>query len=131
MGVYATQADFLAYSEGSTITDAAKFERILARAERDVDSILPPREVVAATGLKYDPLTQLAAYQRTALSRAACAQAEYRIKMGEEFFREHQLPQVSGPDFSHSGTLPYIGPKVSRELASGNLLTRWLSLARR
>ncbi len=45
-----------------------------------------------------------------ALTRATCAQAEYRVAMGPEFFIEDQYGFVAGPDFSRRGELAYIGP---------------------
>jgi hypothetical protein len=41
MATYATQADFELYVEGWVTTDAAALERLLLRAERDVDRLLP------------------------------------------------------------------------------------------
>jgi hypothetical protein len=42
--------------------------------------------------------------------------------MGEEFFVKAQYQSLSGPDFSTSGRLPRIGPKVWDELVRCDLL---------
>jgi hypothetical protein len=123
---YATQADFEAYAIGWTTTDAVELNKILMAAERDVDRVLgyqaPARE---ATGLRLDP-TDLSTGWATALKRAVCAQAEYRIEKGPEFFRSAQYASVGGPKFSTTGVLPDIGPNVYRELAAApGLVSAW------
>lgn len=116
MATYATVSDFEDYSEGWVTTDAPALERILEKAERDVDRILGYQGVRPdAQALKVVP-ADLAVRDRDALRDAVCAQAEYRIEMGERFFRQAQRQSVSGPQFSTTGTLPRIGPKVREEL---------------
>lgn len=121
MPTYATRAAFEAYVEGWTTDDPAALDRLLERAERDVDYAAGGWPIDPATGLKFDPAT-LPTWQADALSRATCAQAEYRHSMSEEFMVKAQHSRVSGPDFTVDGELPYVGPKVLRELASGGLL---------
>lgn len=122
MPVYATRADCLTYIEGLTISDNASFDRLIDRSERDIDHAAGAWPVVdTTTGLKFDP-ADLPAWQTAALRRATCAQVEYRLTMGEEFMAKAQPDQMRGPDFAVVGRLPYIGPKVLRELASGGLL---------
>lgn len=119
---YATPTDFEAYVEGWTTTDAPALDRLLARAERDIDglaSVLPTLD--DTTGHKFDPAA-MSARDADVLKRATCAQAEYRFTMGEDFMRRAQLAEVQGPDFTTKGTLPYIGPKVMRELAGTDLI---------
>ena len=116
MPVYALGADFPSYVEGWTTTDAVALDRLLERAERDVDGLLGDYARQPATGLKLDPAA-LTTHQASALRRATCAQAEYRIEMGEEFFVQAQYTYVAGPDFQRRGELPRIGPKVLPELA--------------
>lgn len=117
MATYATVSDFEEYSEGWTTTDAAALERILERAERDID------RVISYQGPRPDNQTlklvpaNLSLRDREAIRDATCAQAEYRIEKGERFFRQAQHQSVSGPQFSTTGTLPRIGPKVAEELA--------------
>lgn len=60
--------------------------------------------------------------QVTALRRATCAQAEYRDQMGEDFFIKAQWQSVSGPEFTTQGKLPFLGPKVFRELNGSGLI---------
>lgn len=125
MSTYATLTDLRAYApvaaDPGALNDAAA-QRVLDHAERDVDAQLavPAGTARQPSGLKYDPAT-LEAWKRAALSRAVCAQAEYRLVMGEEFFIKAQHENVRGPDFSTSGRLPEIGPKVDRELAGTGL----------
>jgi hypothetical protein len=184
--LYAVAADYESFVEGWTTTNSAALDRLLERAERDVDSIVGPwgftttvgshtlptttitvasvpqqtpttgtiivagqsvtytgitsttftgtaggtGEVPAgspvyrraASGLKFDPLSQLTSVQALALKRATCAQAEYRFEMGEEFFVQAQYGQVSGPDFSQTGKLPRVGPTAVQELQGYGLL---------
>jgi hypothetical protein len=122
MATYATQADLEAYVEGWVTDDVDATERLLERAERDVDSILvsPVPGGRQTGGLRLDPAS-LPDWQKTALQRATCAQAEYRFTMGEEFFIRAQHDRVQGPEFRTDGRLPYIGPKVERELAGTGL----------
>jgi hypothetical protein len=120
---YATLADCLAYSEGLTVSDNAAFDRLIERAEGDVDQLLVTVPYLTEGGRKYDAdgLAALEDFDREALRRATCAQAEYRVTMGEPFFRKHQFSEVAGPDFTTKGTLPMIGPKVLRELQGSSI----------
>lgn len=113
-----------AYIEGLTIDDPDGFDRLIAKAERDVDRALGlyfHRD--ETTGLKIDPTTLIQADQDV-LSRATCAQVEYRIEMGDAFFTRAQFQQAQGPDYATTGTLPYIGPAVVRELEQSPTLLR-------
>jgi hypothetical protein len=125
MPTYATSAELTDYvadtpAAASLPTD---LDALLGRAERDVDSILitPVPGGRETTGLRVDPAS-LPDWQAQALSRATCAQAEYRVTMGEEFFVRAQHDRVYGPDFRTDGQLPHIGPKVERELAGTGLV---------
>lgn len=126
MPTYATATDFTTYSEGAVIDDAVGTDRLLERAERDIDSCLIGP--LLTSGLKYDPtLTDstaagyLTSAQKQLLMRATVAQAEYRLAKGEDFFIHAQYDRVSGPDFTTEGRLPYIGPKAVREIAATGL----------
>lgn len=124
MPTYTTQADFEAYVEGWVTDNPAALDRLLERAERDVDSVIGYSATRnQTTGLKLNP-AELETWRAAALSRAVCAQAEYRNKMGEDFMVRAQHGAVSGPDFSTSGRLPYIGPKVLIELEGTSLAQR-------
>lgn len=128
MPSYATQQEFEAYVEGWTTSDPAALARLLERASRDVDSVLTAFSV-ESNGLRFGEIRTtnpkgLATWQADALSRATCAQAEYRNLQGEEFFVAYQHESVSGPEFSTKGRAPYIAPKVARELVATGLVLR-------
>ncbi len=129
MPAYCTEAEFTAYVEGWVTDDAAALARLLERASRDIDRLVGPWEVNATTGFKFldvlSPLSfidELEAHQVQAIKYATAAQAEYRVAMGEEFFVRDQYDSTSGPDFSASGRLSKIGPKVWSELQGNDLL---------
>lgn len=102
MATYATQTDMEAYVEGWVTDDATALERILLRAERDVDRVLGPLRSREDTGLKLDPATDLTEEQRRALARAVCAQVFHRITTRGEG-SAGELPRaakrIKGPDF--------------------------------
>lgn len=123
-GRYATVEDVRAYTAlAAQVPDDADLQFILDRAERDVDSELvePVPWGRQASGLKYDP-TGLETWRAVALNRATCAQTEYRLAMGEDYFIRAQHTSERGPDFAVDGKLPYIGPTVYRELSGAALV---------
>lgn len=127
MPTYATPDELAAYVADSGVALPADVDALLERAERDLDRIVGHRAVDAASGLKFVPAS-LSTGERADLSRATCAQAEYRAMMGEAFFVREQFDRVSGPEFSTEGALPRVGPKVWEELAGSGLLkltTSW------
>ena len=127
MATYATAADFEAYVEGWDTTDAAALERLLGRAERDIDGLLGYHPIIAATGRKIDPAT-LEDWEAEALARAVCAQAEHRHLVTEPALAGATptpgLKRVKGPDFEKEYAVsvaapkaaPYYGRKVRHEL---------------
>lgn len=124
MATYANIANFEAYVEGWTTTDPAALERILERAERDVDRVLGPLRRRDDTGLKLDPL-ELTEPHRDALARAVSAQAYHRIKrLGEGTGGATPAKKrVKGPDFEteYADGPPVVGngrlaPEVADEL---------------
>lgn len=121
MSTYAHPQDLTNYLADTNVTapvDAGAADRLLQRAEYEVDTLLAGFGVPnSSTGLKYNPTVDLQDWQQSALARAVCAQAEYHLVMGDEFFVQGQYDQWQGPDFGASGKLPYFGPKVSMELA--------------
>lgn len=130
MPTYADKDACEAYTEGLIVTDADQFDRVIERAERNVDTLLtvPGRPDVAGPKLADADLAAMGARDRERLERATCAQTEYRVEMGEEFFARHQHARTSGPDFSVDGQLPWIGPKVLGELegfAFARVQTDW------
>jgi hypothetical protein len=132
-GIYATKAEWLAYTDDGTAATPTlsdpNLEKLLAAAERDVDRYLRPywTRIEGTTLLFGLPKTtnqqRLTAAQVAALSRITCARAEYRALKGSVFFAEDERSSVSGPDFNVSGKLDKIGPKVRDELRDSGLLT--------
>lgn len=127
MPSYAQRADCVDYIEGLQVDDPVAFDRLIERAEKDVDQALGSYPRNDDTGLKLAPL-ELDTNDRATLRDATCAQVEYRLAMGEDFFVKAQFAEVSGPEFSTKGTLPRVGPKTWQELEASNLLrltTTW------
>lgn len=118
---YATVQDLEGYVEGWSTDDEDAAERLIARAEDDVDWLLGVRPILDATGRKLDPAS-LWDWQAAALRRATCAQAEYRWALGEDFFRRSRPTHVKGPDFETFDKQPVIAPKAIRELQGAGLI---------
>jgi hypothetical protein len=121
--LYVTGADFTAYVEGWVTDDAAALDRLLERAERDVEALFPLIPIVTTgtyAGHRFDP-AGLAAWELAALKRAVCAQAEYRFTIGEEALAGPTPGDVKGPDFevSYPGGKgrPRYSSKIAGELA--------------
>lgn len=128
--VFATVADLVAYTEGLTAptpagADEARIKRIIERAEIQVDNLLTwTGEPLAQDATESQPAVyrsldpaDISAADRYFLSRAVCAQAEYRLQQGEAFFSSAQYERAKGPEFETTGRLPNIGPKVWEELS--------------
>jgi hypothetical protein len=123
---YATEQDLEEYlldAEGIDVPEGEAAERLLARAEADVDLVLGPIARNATTGRKIDPAT-LTTIQRAALSRATCAAAEWRLAMDEDdlVVQEDGIRAVAGITFAPMPRPP--GPKVLEELADYGLVKR-------
>ena len=117
---YAVREDFEEYVEGWSTTDPDGLDRLLYRAQMDVNDLLTgPADV--NTGLRVNP-ARLSIYQAQQLADAVCAQAEYRNAMGEEFFRRNEPQSIQGPDFSRQGRSGRYGGKVYRHLRQAGLL---------
>jgi len=118
---YATASDLRSYT-GLSSTDMpdATASALLAKSERDIDSICVVDRPVLTDGRRFDP-SALSDAEALALRRATCAQAEYRHVMGNDFFIRWQYRKVTGPDYTTEGTLSQIGPAVGRELAATGL----------
>lgn len=110
------------YIEGGTGLDAAAIERYIARAEPYVDIACGP-SVVWDSGRRFNPALMPEPYL-SGLDRATCAQVEYMLLQGDEFFVQNQYASVSSPDESTTGRISYIGPKVRVELGLVGLINR-------
>ena len=134
MATYATADEFTSYVEDGTVdwttTSAPNLEKLLAAAERDVDAWLAPfwGETEANGRLFGSPKTTnekaLTAGQVRKLTDLTCARAEYRALKGATFFAEDERESVEGPDFSFSGKLDRVGPKVREHLRRSGLTAR-------
>lgn len=122
MATYATATDLADYLSASGVLNHfadADTEKLLQRAERDVERAAGPGPLLAS-GLRFDPVS-LSSSRRTALMRATCAAAEYRLQVGEDALvggdemlpSELQLVRRAGRQ----------GPKVLEELAGFGLIT--------
>lgn len=122
---YATPEDFERYVEGWKTEDKAALERTLHRASKDVDRQVGFGWSTESNGLKFgepeDNPKKLPDRQLEALRDATCAQAEYRIEKGEDWFVHGQYKSTSGPDFGTQGKLPRFGPKAREELQNSGL----------
>lgn len=104
--VYATRTDFEEYVEGWVTDDAAALDRLLERAERDVEALFPLLPIVVAAtagvyrGHRFWPEAMLLEHELDALKRAVCAQAEFRFDVGEETLAGASPIKVTGPDFT-------------------------------
>lgn len=102
--LYAARADVETYIEGWVTDDAAALDRLIERAERDVDALFPLLPIITTgtyAGRRFDPTT-LATYERQALINCVCAQAEFRFTKGEELLAggvPRVQSRVKGPDF--------------------------------
>ena len=124
---YATVAQFKAYSTLYKDLQDAEITALLVGATRDIDATVGATNERLDDGRRFDPST-LTTADAGVLSRATCAQAEYRKEMGERFFIRPQHAEVSGPDYGTKGKLQRIGPRVWDELAGSGVLrlsTQW------
>jgi hypothetical protein len=137
-----TNEDLQAVIPGLVIDNLTIMNQLIVDCEWEIDSILglwtrdpttgrkinPNNIVQVATIIPYAselfaPLTRgITIYQLHALRRAVCAQVEYHLKMGEDFFLRPHYTTVSGPQFSRTGETPdRIAPKARQHLAGTGL----------
>ena len=137
MATYATEAELTAYAAGTSYAgripgQAADRTRLLELAEQDLDQeAFPVEEIDSTTGRKVVVADLDDETEVPALSRAVCAQALYRIEMGDEHFVRAQRQRVAGRGFSREGKLPIVGPQAFRELQAADLLRLSTSVGRR
>ena len=133
MPTYATRADCLAYTEGLVVTDNAAFDRLIERAERDVDRVLRVDHRDGRTGgVKVPDVGELDGRKGEGLTRATCAQVEYRVALGEEALRTRQPKRVSGPEFTVEHATEQdarSAPKMLEELQRVGLLRATVAAA--
>lgn len=119
MAIYATQADFEAYVEGWVTDNPAALARIMDRAERDVNAFLNWRWNLFTA----PEFALLPEDFRFGLRDATCAQTEYRLLMGEEFFVETPTA-IAGPDYTTDRPASRFGPKARNELLRTGVISR-------
>lgn len=117
---YAAADNLRAYISQTLSEQNTELEAILRRAEREIDLYLPDPGS-DATRLKI-VLSELSVYTAGCLTRATCAQAEYRLHMGEPFFIQKDVP-VSGPGIDSDRAQPRLSPKAVEELVDGGFLS--------
>lgn len=119
MSTYASQADFEAYVDGWVTDNPTLLQRELDRAESDVNWFLHWRQT-PFTSLEF---LALPPEWQAGLKHAVCAQTEYRLTMGPEFFVEQPTP-VAGPDYTTVKAPPTFGPKAREELLRNGIISR-------
>lgn len=121
---YADATYFEAYAPNFNVTNPTALEDVLVKASRDVEYAVGRYGRDETTSQKFDP-TVMTAWQLTCLKNAVCAQAEYRMMKGEEFFVNFRPQSTSGPDGRVEGKEPYLAPRASLELTQGRLFKLW------
>lgn len=115
--LYADVEDLEAHVEGTAYEGRLPddVERLLELAERDIDQqafkALPRRD-----GAPKLDLGLLDRERRQGLAAAVCAQAVYRVEMGDEHFVRTRVPSRPG-----NPTHPILGPEAQRELDAAGL----------
>lgn len=99
-GTYTTVTAVRSYAPELSMQDDDSIKNTIRKAERDVDGYAgfggAPN---VDTGLRFDPVSDLDVTTRDALSRATCAQTQYRFYMGDAFFvDEVQYIEVRGDE---------------------------------
>jgi hypothetical protein len=113
------------------VDDTVLLTKVMARAEKQVDEKLSGWGPNLAGGLAVDPDVDLDAEERECLEDAVIAQTEYRLSMGEEFFRTNEPDSMSGPDYSRSGKLGKFADEAWSALRRGGLVEQWTSSSSR
>lgn len=117
---YASVVDVRAYAP--ELNDQAD-DAILAeipKAERDIDWYAGYSGTIdETTGLRFVPLSSLEVRQAKAITRATCAQVQYRLYMGQSFtVDEMQYAEVQGQDQTVVGA-QRVGPQARSEFPAG------------
>ncbi len=127
--IYAQIADLDAYMGASDyLPDNPHKQALIEQCQRDLDlwagyarghTDNPPDYTAfdpTNTGLQPGDRLFLQPWQITGLNRATCAQAEYRLAEGPEFFMQPPGLVTEGPDYTISGFRPRLAPKALYEL---------------
>lgn len=130
MATYASAELLAEYVAGNALVrlpEGEDVERLLERAERDVDRVLGPYPPDPATGLKFDP-GELTTAQRGALARATCAAAEFVLAQGPELLTGADDGVAAAGSVSYSlRPAPRQAPRLLEELAGHGLIARTLT----
>lgn len=124
---YAKESDFVDYAPDIP-AQSDDINRLLIEAEGDIDSIFSGRPIITgpvgnpAIGYRFDTAT-MSDTHKVGLIRATCAQAQFRHRMGPDFFVVPPYSKVIGPDFTTESVPPKVGSKVRRELLRGGLIS--------
>lgn len=128
---YASRSQVEDYIGANLVGDTASIDFLLREATRDIDNFIGPSLPRQDDGTTFGDIT-LPGYtnphgmtdiQLKRISDATCAQAEYRLQMGYDFFVEDQRESVAGPGgMTETGKVGRVGPKARAELAGTGLL---------
>ena len=124
MATYATAAELKTYAPSLENLADEPAEALLDRAERDVDrAIGGPTHPDRRRRLDPEELTDP---QQEALSRAACAAAEFRAAQGEAKLigADDGVTEAGSVTIAPRASLPRVGPKLREELAGFALTMR-------
>lgn len=114
---YATSDDYNAFDPANTIPDA-ELDPLLSAASKEIDWALGLYGRNTTTGDKIDP-TLLVQWRKDALAWATCAQAQYHLFKGEEFFASLRPQRQTSREGTIEGQEPFISPRASAELTRG------------
>jgi hypothetical protein len=118
MPEYSSPDDYADFDPTFTVPDdTTELEAVLTVAERDIEYAIGVYGR-SSTGSKID-VDGLDEWRSTCLIRAVCAQAQYHMFKGEEFFASGRPTAQSSREGSIASQEPYIGPKASTELSRG------------
>ncbi len=115
--------DTCIYTAGFQVSSGTELDRVLERAERDIDDYAGPWSVDSATGRKLSS-AGLTADELTLVKDAVCCQALWRVQAGPDEFVQPQYDSVSGPDFSTQGKRSRISPEAKRLLSQAGVVRR-------
>lgn len=116
---YATPDDMPLFDPTFVVPDdTTELEGLLEVASRDIELAIGLYGRDATTGDKLN-VANLVEWRQKSIARACCAQAQYHMFKGEEFFASVRPMEQGTREGSMKGQEPFIGPKCSSELARG------------